>query len=87
VGAVECRDDPGWSGEEGPEIALSVSFSADGKFLGVGVGNLSEVAKLLISLLESTSVSSAKLNTPESDGFIADANVSFGEQILDIRIA
>ena len=38
-------------------------------------------------LLESKSVSSAKLNTPESDGFIADTNAAFGEQILDITIA
>ena len=38
-------------------------------------------------MLESTSVSSAKLNTPESDGFIADTNAVFGEQIPDITIA
>jgi hypothetical protein len=45
------------------------------------------IAVTTVPLIESTSVSSAKLNTPESDSFIADTNASFGEQILDITIA
>jgi hypothetical protein len=35
----------------------------------------------------STSVSSAKLDTPESDGFVADTNASFCEQVFDITTA
>jgi hypothetical protein len=49
--------------------------------------DVERIAVTTVSLLESTSVSSAELNTPESDGFIADTNASFGEQILDITIA
>jgi hypothetical protein len=45
------------------------------------------IAVTSVPLLESTNVSSAKLNTPESDSFIADTNASFGEQILDITMA
>ena len=45
------------------------------------------IAVASVSLFESASVSSAKLEPPESDGFVADTNASFGEQILDITIA
>jgi hypothetical protein len=44
-------------------------------------------AETTVPLFESTSVSSAEFNTPKSDGFVADTNASFGEQILDITIA
>jgi hypothetical protein len=40
-----------------------------------------------VSLLESTSVSSAKLDTSEPDGFVADPHTSFGEQVFDITAA
>jgi hypothetical protein len=40
-----------------------------------------------VSLFESPSVSSAKLDTPESDGFIADIDASFREQVFDITMA
>jgi len=49
--------------------------------------DVERIAVTTVPLLESTSVSSAKLNTPESDSSIADTNASFGEQILDITIA
>jgi hypothetical protein len=45
------------------------------------------IAITTVSLFESTSVSCAKLDSPESDGFAADTNASFGEQILDITVA
>jgi hypothetical protein len=45
------------------------------------------IAITTVPLFESTSLSSAKLDTPESDGFVADINASFGEQILNITIA
>jgi len=49
--------------------------------------DVERIAIPTVSLFESTSVSSAKLDTPESDGFVADTNASFGEQILNITIA
>jgi hypothetical protein len=45
------------------------------------------IAVASVPLFESASVSSAKLDTPESDSFVADTNASFGEQILNITIA
>jgi hypothetical protein len=49
--------------------------------------DVERIAITTVSLFESTSVSSAELDTPESDGFVADTNASFGEQILNITIA
>jgi hypothetical protein len=49
--------------------------------------DVERIAVTTVPLFQSTSVSSTKLDTPESDGFVADANASFGEQILDITIA
>jgi hypothetical protein len=49
--------------------------------------DVERIAITTVPLFESTSVSSAKLDTPESDGFVADTNASFGEQILNITIA
>ena len=48
---------------------------------------LSVIAITTVSSFETTSVSSAKLDTPESDGFVADTNASFGEQVFDITTA
>ncbi len=48
--------------------------------------DLIEVERIAVTtmpLLQSTSVSGAKLNSPGSDGFIADTNGAFGEQIVD----
>jgi hypothetical protein len=49
--------------------------------------NVERIAVTTVSPFETTSISSAKLDTPGSDGFVADTNASFGEQILDITIA
>jgi len=49
--------------------------------------DVERIAVTTVPLFESTSVSSTELNTPESDGFVADTNASFGEQILDITAA
>jgi len=49
--------------------------------------DVERIAVATVSLFESTSVSSAKLDTPESNGFVADANASFGEQVFDISMA
>jgi hypothetical protein len=49
--------------------------------------DVERIAVTTVPLFESTSVSSAEFNTPESEGFVADTNASFGEQILDITIA
>ena len=40
-----------------------------------------------MSPFETTSVSITKFDTPESDGFVADSDTSFREQIFDITIA
>ena len=40
-----------------------------------------------MSLFESTCVPSAKLDTPESDGFVANNNAPFGKEVFDITIA
>ncbi len=61
-------------------LLLAIDFYED--FIEV-----ERIAITTVSLFESTSVSSAKLDTPEPDGFVADTNASFGEQILDITIA
>jgi len=45
------------------------------------------IAITTMSPFETPSVSSAKLDTPESDGFMADSDASFREQIFDITIA
>src|SRR6056300_799782 len=37
-----------------------------------------------MSLFETTSVSITKFDTPESDGFVADSDTSFREQIFNI---
>ena len=60
-------------------LLLAIDFYED--FIEV-----ERIAITTMSLLEPTSVSSAKLDTPESDGFVADTNASFGEQVLDITI-
>jgi hypothetical protein len=49
--------------------------------------DVERIAVTTVSLLEATSVSSAKLNTPESDRFIADINAPFGKQVFDITVA
>lgn len=49
--------------------------------------DVERIAVTSVSLFESTSVSSAKLDTPDSDGFVADTNASFGEQVFDITAA
>ena len=49
--------------------------------------DVKRIAVTTVSLFESTSVSSAKLDTPESDGFVADTNAPFGKQVFDITIA
>jgi hypothetical protein len=45
------------------------------------------IAITTMSPFESTSVSSTKLDTPESDGFVADGDASFCEQIFNITVA
>jgi len=45
------------------------------------------IAITMVSPFETTSVSSTKLDTPQSDGFIADSDASFREQIFDVTIA
>jgi hypothetical protein len=45
------------------------------------------IAVTTMSPFESKSVSSTKLNTPESDGFVADRDSSFCEQIFNITVA
>jgi hypothetical protein len=49
--------------------------------------DVERIAITTVPLFEPTSVTSAKLDTTESDGFVADANASFGEPILNITIA
>jgi hypothetical protein len=49
--------------------------------------DVERIAATTVSLFESTSVSSAKLDTPESDGFVADTKASFREQVFDITTA
>ena len=45
------------------------------------------IAVTTVSLLESTRVSSTKLDTPKSNRPVADSDSSFREQIFDIAIA
>jgi hypothetical protein len=45
------------------------------------------IAIATVSPFETMSVSSTKLDTPKSDGFIAESDASFREQIFDITIA
>jgi len=45
------------------------------------------IAITTVSPFETPSVSSTKLDTPESDGFMADSDASFRQQIFDITIA
>jgi hypothetical protein len=40
-----------------------------------------------VSLFKSARVSSAKLDTPESDGFVANNKAPFGKEVFDITIA
>ncbi len=49
--------------------------------------DVERIAVTTVLLFESTSVSSAKLDTPESDGCVADTNASFGEQVFEITQA
>ena len=46
--------------------------------------DVKRVAKTTMSLFETTSVSITKFDTPESDGFVADTDTSFREQIFNI---
>jgi hypothetical protein len=52
--------------------------------------DLIDVERIAITTVlpfETTSVSSTKLDTPESDGFVADSYSSFCEQVFDITMA
>ena len=49
--------------------------------------DVERIAVTTVLLFESTSVSSARLDTPESDGCVADTNASFGEQLFEITKA
>ena len=49
--------------------------------------DIERIAITTVSSFETTSVSSAKLDTLESDSFVADINASFGEQVFDITTA
>jgi hypothetical protein len=52
--------------------------------------NLIDVERITITTMptfESSSVSNTKLDAPESDGFVADSDASFCEQILNITVA
>jgi hypothetical protein len=49
--------------------------------------DVARIAVTMLTLFESTSVSSTKLDTPESDGLVADTNAPFGKQVFDITIA
>jgi len=49
--------------------------------------DVERIAVASVSLFESTSIPSPKLDAPESDRLVADINSSFGEQVFDITIA
>ena len=49
--------------------------------------DVERIAITTVSPFETTSVSSSELNAPESDGFVADTNASFREQVFDITTA
>ena len=49
--------------------------------------DVERIAEATVSLFESTSESCAKLDAPESDGFVADNNAPFGKQVFDITAA
>jgi hypothetical protein len=52
--------------------------------------NLIEVERITITTMptfESSSVSNTKLDTPESDRFVANSDASFSKQVLNVTVA
>ncbi len=61
-------------------LLLAIDFDED-------LIDVERIAITAVSPFESASESSAKLDTPKSNGFVADTNASFSEQVFDITIA